>query len=393
MSVTSAVARNPKIEDAFLCGQELARSALAQVAQPACGLLFSPYKGIDHARLSAGIHAAWTGGPIVGGTTYGAIHGAKLEEESVLLMALGGDLAAAAGIGKGMGKDAFAAGRQAALQALNGLNGARPRVFIMFHEPQMGQGWRLVEGAQSVLGKDFPILGGGTGTGMIMEQSPLSKQFLGTKVYSGTCTGLLLAGDFSLALGSSNGAKRVTEAFTLTKAQDNVLVEFDGKPALDVMEKALGVEYGSCGVALSAFYITCGMIESDDESFTVMGLWGASCKKRVLYCGTPIQQGARYCFVKSNPESILEDTRLSVQAAVASLGGRTPRAAVCFDCYGRKLQLGAHGLIDQELRHILDALSPAPLAGMYSGSEIIAHKGRPSRYAHGTTVFAILADK
>ncbi|MBI4248095.1 MAG: FIST C-terminal domain-containing protein [Elusimicrobia bacterium] len=395
MSISVAVCQGSNLKNPLQCGGDLAREALRQFS-PRCLLAFSPYHGVDHRKLLRGIRMEAGDCPLVGGTTYGGISGAVLTEASIVLMALGGDIQAAAGYAGGLAKDSFEAGRQAAQMALSRLGGPKPKLFILMHEPQMGIPVKILEGAQSVLGAGFPIIGGGTGTGVIMEQSPMSIQFMGDKALAGCCVGLLLAGDFEFSCGFSHGGTPISRPFTLTKTRGNILVELDHRPALDVMEEAFNVQYHPVDIPFSNYNLACSLMEEGTEDFTLFGIWGANAQERTLYCGTPIIEGAKYRFVTVEPDSLLNQTREGVLKALKSLKADKVKGTLCFDCYGRKLQLGAHGLIDQELKIIHELLGKNPLAGMYSGSEIDFLNSQPmrsfSRYGHASTSFAVFAD-
>ena len=394
--INVAVVEGGAPSDAKACGAQLAADAQMRLGGAAKALLLvSPYRGVDHARLLGAVREGAPGVPLIGGTTYGGIMGPRLVEDAPLLLAWGGDVQGSAARANGLARDAFETGRACAAGAVRGLKGAAPKVFLLMHEPQMGDPYRLLDGARSVLGEGFPIVGGGTGTGFIMEQSPMSKQFADGKVLAGSAVGLALAGDFKTAFGFSHGAQPVSPEFTLTKSRGNILVEFDGRPALDVLREAVGVTGDrETGISFTAF-LGFGVVTAGSEEFPVLGVWGTDCKERVLYCGTQVAEGARYRIVRMSPETILEETGRAARKALAVLGGKA-KGAVSFDCYGRKLQLGAHGLIDAELKALHEGLGGAPMAGMYSGSEfVVLDAGRPSTracYAHASTSFVLFGD-
>lgn len=394
--ISAGVGRAAVGVDAGKVAAELWKSAASGLAgAPRALILFSPFAGSGHARLIAELGRLSGGCPLIGGTTYGGIRGPFLEEEAHVLLALAGDVSASLGMGTRLAHDPFSAGRQAAEQARAGHRG-QGGMLILFHEPQMGDCSLLVEGARSVLGPKFPIVGGGTGTGLLMEQSPVSKQFLGNKVLAGSCAAMLLGGEFRCSFSFSHGGVAVGRPFTLTKARGNILVELDGRPALDLLEETLGVDCSS-GIPFAAFSVSCGKLEPEDasEDFPLLGFWGADRARRTVLCGTPAEEGRRYVFVRSRPDAVVEDSRRAALRAARALGGPI-RAALAFDCYGRKIQLGASGLIDAELKALQEAVGKAPLAGMYAGSEIGVLRGPGgapvSRYTHGSTAFAVLGD-
>lgn len=370
-----------------------AREGLAG-APAAAALVFAGYRGMDHAALLAGVREVLGTTPLAGGTTFGEIEGGRLLEGSVVVWALGGaGLLARTGLGAGMAADSRACGAMAARRALEGFAGAQPRLFLVFYETQMGDPGQAIEGAKDVLGRGFPVIGAGTGSGVIMETSPFSKQFLDSEVLGGCFTGLLLGGDFAFACGYSHGGTAVTPDMELTYARENVILELDGRPALDVFEEALGVRLGARGLSYLDVHLAVQEPERPGVD-TLRALWGANVGERTLYCGNRIDSGLRVRLAQVRPDVILARQAQSM-AEARRLLGRKPAGALCFDCYGRKLTLGAHGLIGKELDLIHQAAERSPMGGLYSGSET-AHLGfgRPgaeSRYCHQSTAFVLFA--
>ncbi|MEK7858113.1 MAG: FIST N-terminal domain-containing protein [Elusimicrobiota bacterium] len=382
--------------DSRQAGQAAARQALAGCAglPPAGAVVFSGYHGLDHGELLAGVREVLGHTPLVGGTTFGEIAGPELSEGSVVVWLLAGRaVRAAVGLGTGVAKDAFAAGAQAAKAALRCLP-EKPKLFLIFYETQMGDPDRAVEGAKSVLGRDFPIVGAGTGSGLMMEQNPFSKQFCGGEVLGGCFAGLLLGGDFAFSCGFSHGGTAVSKEFVLTKTRDNVVVELDGRPALDVFEETLGIKLGARG--LGYLDIQLAVQEPRHPGLdTIRALWGADVKQRTLYCGNVIDEGLRVKLSQVRADVTLQRQKAAMAKARAQLGGPVA-GTLCIDCYGRKLTLGAQQLIGTELRLIFEAAGKGPLAGLYSGSECVVldwgGKDPESRYCHQSTSFVLFGE-
>lgn len=377
-------------------GAEAARAALAGCSglPPAAALVFSAYRGVDHYAVLKGVRDALPGVPLAGGTTFGEISGPELLEGSTVVWLLAGKgLSASTGLGKGMGRDPFAAGAQAAREARAAFKG-EPKLFLIFYETQAGDPKLAVEGAKSVLGKSFPIVGAGTGSGLIMEQNPFSKQFCGAQVLGGCFTGLLMGGDFSFSCAYSHGGHLVSPAFTITEADRNVVRKLDGRPALDVFEEALDLKLGLGG--LSYLDVHLAVVEPDiPETTTIRALWGASASERTLYCGNPVDAGMQVRFAQVRAETILSRQKETVAGAVRALG-RKPVGALCIDCYGRKMTLGARDMIGEELGLIREEAGLVPMGGLYSGSETAVlgwgTAERESRYCHQSTAVVLFGE-
>src|SRR5581483_951159 len=98
-------------------GAAAARRALDGLAgrKPAAAVVLSAYHGLDHHAALAQVRALLGPTPLVGGTTFGEIVGARHLEGSVVVWLLAGDdVRAAEGLGLGMAADSFAAGAESA---------------------------------------------------------------------------------------------------------------------------------------------------------------------------------------------------------------------------------------------------------------------------------------
>jgi len=390
MSVSVAVSSSPSLSNPPKAAAELLESVVKALGgSPRALILFSPYHGVDHSSLLKELADRSNDTPLIGGTNYGSILGTDCRDRELVLWALGGDVQASVGTGRNLARDAKEAGRACARGALSaGRKDAK--LFVLIHEPQAGSPPELAEGALEELG-EIPMIGGGSGTGFVMEQNPLSKQFAGRTALAGAAAGLLLRGDFQVSCGFSHGGRPIGKPWTLTKTRRNILVEIDGKPALDALEEALDAPFSrSC---MSFITIGCALLEPGMKESVQYGLWGASPAERALFCGTPLPEGARYQFIRIDSENLLADQKLAAARALKALG-RPASGALVFDCYGRRLHLDPRGLLKAELAAIAAAFGGIPTAGMYSGSELAVVdaglKSAGSRYGHGCSSFAVL---
>ncbi len=173
-----------------------------------------------------------------------------------------------------------------------------------------------------------------------------------------------------------------------TRTKGRLLFELDGRPAVDVyLERhgLAGVELGS--EEFSALAVTHPLAQPE--------LNGSSRLRHVLGRGpegglelsTHIPVDAAVDFTAQVPGDIVEASGRAVRNALARLGG-APRAALVFDCAGRKRAVADS--LKLEVEGIIAGFGgdPPPLAGTFSHGEIYRLRGAKGDRNHAVVVAA-----
>ncbi len=192
---------------------------------------------------------------------------------------------------------------------------------------------------------------------------------------------------------------------TVTAAQDNVIIELDGEPALDVLLQETGISLDQPQAALAALRATLvGLTGADADAVGRTGNFGADVVVRHIIGLDPARRGVavadrvaagmRMAFCRRNVQAARadlvricaeireelepEEMPLPVAAAAATAEAQTGPAAsrriagaVYVSCAGRG---GAHfGGPSAELQIVQHALGDVPLVGFFAGGEIARH--------------------
>jgi hypothetical protein len=105
-------------------------------------------------------------------------------------------------------------------------------------------------------------------------------------------------------------------------------------------------------------------------------------------CATEVPAGAiAHIMGTSTPSAAAAATR-ATQAALAQLGGRSPAAALFFDCAATRLRMGRD--FDLELGALREALGAAPYAGCNTFGQIARAEGQFSGFHNCTAVVCLL---
>ena len=241
-------------------------------------------------------------------------------------------------------------------------------------------------------------------------------------VFDGGLSGVAFGAEVALVSRVTQGCQPVGPLRSVTAAHENVVLQLDGEPALDVLLDTLEVSLdGDPQPALRKVRATlAGLVDAgaqpqgqqrtghfgtDTRVRHIVGLDGA---RRGVALGDRVEPGMRLAFCQRNvaaaradlmricaeireelePEE-LEIAPLASQdqagstmapapgaaahgpAAAAAQGGRRIRGAIYVSCSGRG---GPHfGGPSAELQIVRHALGDVPLAGFFAGGEIARH--------------------
>ncbi|QJY34610.1 hypothetical protein HND92_17550 [Diaphorobacter sp. JS3050] len=228
----------------------------------------------------------------------------------------------------------------------------------------------------------------------------------GDGVLHGGLSGVAFDAQVELVSRVTQGCQPIGAQAAITAVQDNVVLELDGEPALDVLLDTLGVTLqGDAQAALRAVRATlAGLEDADAPQRQRTGHFGADTRVRHIVgldatrsgvaLGDHVEVGMRLAFCQRNVGAARADLmricaeireELSPQLEEAQAlpaagsaphaepaGGRRICGALYVSCSGRG---GPHfGGPSAELQIVRHALGDVPLAGFFAGGEIAAHR-------------------
>lgn len=227
-----------------------------------------------------------------------------------------------------------------------------------------------------------PILGGISSARTAAGGGAL---FVGDRVYEGGAVGVNLEGVEMLPC-VSQGAAPLGREVTITAAEDNVIYELAGRPALETVQQVISElserERGLvAGGLLIGVVIDGGKPEYEQGDFLVRGVLGADPESGALVVGTHVEAGQVVRLHARDARSADEDLRHELQLRLRALAGEPPAGALVFSCNGRGS--GMFGVADHDVMAIEHELRGAPTAGFFAAGEIGPVGGRS--FLHGFT--------
>jgi small ligand-binding sensory domain FIST len=184
----------------------------------------------------------------------------------------------------------------------------------------------------------------------------------------GGLSGVLFTDAVGIQTSLSQGCSPIGPHRRITEAQRNVLVQLDGRPALDVFKEDIG-EILARDIAKVGGYIFAGLPipGSDTGDYLVRNLVGVDISQRLLAIGDLVEEGQELMFCRRDANTAREDLSRMLARLKTRLSG-PPRGGIYVSCLGRGTNL--FGEDSEELKQIRDELGDFPLVGFYANGEI-----------------------
>jgi small ligand-binding sensory domain FIST len=171
----------------------------------------------------------------------------------------------------------------------------------------------------------------------------------------------------------AQGCRPVGDAYIITRAEGNVILELGGRPPLDRLREMAAALPGR-DQELLAQGVLLGMVideyraEPGQGDFLVRGVIGADPGSGVIAVGDEIQVGQTVQFHVRDATSADEDLRRALERGTAALGGRRPAGALLFTCNGRGSRMFSEP--DHDAGLIATVLGDVPMAGFFCAGEL-----------------------
>jgi small ligand-binding sensory domain FIST len=227
-----------------------------------------------------------------------------------------------------------------------------------------------------------PVLGG---VSSARTRSGTAALFYGEEVLEGGAVGVGLR-DVAMLPCVSQGAAPLGREMTITAAQDNLILELAGRPAVQTLEDVIAElsprERGlvAAGI-LIGIVIDTGKPDYEQGDFLVRGVLGADRQSGALAVGATVHPGQIVRLHARDARSADADLRRALRLRVQAMAGRSPAGAVVFSCNGRGRAM--FNGPDHDASTVRRELGGAPSAGFFAAGEIGPVGGRS--FLHGFT--------
>lgn len=379
-------------DHASQAGQLAAQAALTELIDrggktPQAALVFASV-AFDQAEALRGVRAVVPEAVLVGCSTAGEITSeGPLPRSSVTVMLLFSDnIKFYAGIGENIAAGAPAAGAMLARSILSQLPaGETLSSFIMLPDVLAGNGSETVAGALSVLGENFPLVGGAAGDDFQFKQT---FQYWNGQVYSGAVAGLGMTGPLKFGIGVRHGWAPIGLPMKVTRSEGSILHEVDGKPAISIYEDYFGSyadELRADTLAKLAITYPLGIRDPESDDYLIRDPLSVN-EQGAITCAAAVPEGAEIRLMIGSKKEAIEMARIAAGQALQALQGAPVRGLIVFNCIARKKLFGEDA--GDEIRAIQDVIGhDVPLIGFYTYGEQAPLSGETRHIERCNTTF------
>ena len=187
-----------------------------------------------------------------------------------------------------------------------------------------------------------------------------------------------------IATALSQGCTPLGRARTVTRGRGNLLIELDGRPALDAFVEDIGEEVASDLRQVGGLIFAAIPVDgSDTADYTVRNLVGIDPSSKIVAIAQAVPEGGRVLFCRRDRESAVVDMRRMAADLKRRIGNRPIRGGVYVSCAARGPNQFAAP--ERETDIVRDALGEFPMAGFFANGEL--NRDRIYAYTGVLTLF------
>ncbi|GLW07334.1 hypothetical protein Misp01_24640 [Microtetraspora sp. NBRC 13810] len=254
------------------------------------------------------------------------------------------------------------------------------QVAILLADPYSFPTDAFVERSGEVLG-DLPLIGG-LANGLQGRGSV--RLFADGEVYTEGAIGVILSGPIEVSTVVSQGCRPIGPTMVVTRAEENLLLELAGQPALARLEDIVSdLEEDDRELVASGLQIGLAMDEYAERhergDFLIRGVLGIDPDREAVAVGDVIDIGRTVRFQVRDAETADEDLYELLDAHREEFG--RVDGALLFACNGRGSAM--FGTADHDALALRDTLGPIGVAGFFAAGEVGPVGGQ--NHVHGFT--------
>ena len=257
-----------------------------------------------------------------------------------------------------------------------------PAHFILLPDPLTCDGGALLRG----LDRAYPCgtkIGGLASGGREPGQNVL---YLNGHAYRNGMVGVALTGDLVVDTVVAQGCRPVGQPMFVTRAAQNLLLELDGRPAIDLLREVYEqLSAPDQQLARHSLFLGIVMLENRQEyrqgDFLIRNLIGADASRGAVAVGAVVRENAVVQFHLRDAATSAADLEALLARYRGSELPSRPAGALLFSCLGRGVHL--YGRPDHDSEIFQRFMGNVALGGFFCNGEIGPVQG--ATHVHGYT--------
>ena len=217
--------------------------------------------------------------------------------------------------------------------------------------------------------------------GLSSAQGPMP--VIANQIEEGVASGVLFASNLDIVTSLSQGCKPIGGTRAVTRVHENLLIELDGRGALECLQDDLGSDRVEELKAVSnSLHVAFPVPGSNKADYTVRNITGIDLAQGIVGVAATPDPGDKVMFCLRDMNAARDDLNRMLSEFSRQLK-RPPKAGFYVSCLARGPNLFEHR---EELSLIRKALGDFPLVGFYANGEIA--QNRIYAYTGVLTVFS-----
>jgi hypothetical protein len=332
--------------------------------------------------------AAYGRSHVIGCSTAGEIFGTALTDHSLSVAVVRfehGTRVATASASVCSQDESFAAGESIARQ----LQDPSLRGVLLLSDGLNVNGSELVRGLNLVLANDVVVTGGLAGDGSRFQRTWVMHE--GAARSNMVCAAGLYGDHVTIGHGSKGGWDNFGPERLVTSSQGNVLVELDGRPALELYKEYLG-DLASGLPATGLLFPLALRANATDEKSLVRTILAVDEAKQTMTFAGDVPEGALARLMRANFDRLIDGaSEAGSMAGLPHVGQAEETLAIAISCVGRRLVLGERA--EEEIEATLDVLPAGTRQiGFYSYGEISPYAQGPCDLHNQTMTLTTISE-
>jgi small ligand-binding sensory domain FIST len=263
-------------------------------------------------------------------------------------------------------------------------------LMLLFPDTYNGNAQNLLEAIAGRAGF-HPIAGAGSSEN---GAAGATYQLCGDKLASNSLAGMYISGALETHIDITQGCQPITQPMTITKAENNLILEIDNQPALAVFAKLLkGPLTEDLRRALTVIFVGLPADRSDNSvapgKYLVRNIIGLDPDAGIIAVADLVMVGQSMIFTMRDGQRARDDLQEMLQRQLDRLNGKKPAFGCYFNCCARGSSL--YGIPGIDAAYIKQMLGEFPLIGMFGGYEL-APLGRANHLFAYTGVLVLVTE-
>lgn len=273
-------------------------------------------------------------------------------------------------------KDSYQCGKEIAAQ----LNAKGLSHILVLSDGGLVNGSELVKGINSEVSEQVIVTGGMAGDGVNFEKTLVG---LNGTILPGNVLCIGFFGDnLKVGHGSKGGWDEFGAQREVTKSENNVLYEMDGKNALELYKNYLGEKAKELPSSALLFPLS---MEISEGKYVVRTILSIDEDNQSMTFAGDIPVGAKVKLMRANFDRLVDGAEDAATDVAQQLKKQNPDFAILISCVGRRLVLDQR--IEEEVESVQDVFGEnTDYIGFYSYGEISPLNPNSSCELHNQTM-------